>query len=1499
MKNQSEVRAHCVAHHFFRSLDNLRIGLEEYNSERCEREYLNVNVKDLRLVLDGVSQFPSTLKAVLHIVEGIIISLASHSTHAFERETKCRSPNVQSAMHVDDQPPKISEEKQQRKRMRGGHGSSLSESVLGLVDMSTGDRECLPVIGNFLLEQFDAWFSYTEIPEMGTSCCADFTQGVRFCVELKFWFARVAQRCCSMLGKAVNRLLRKRGVNVDVMISSSDEELVANYEHILGNVLAEILDHPLFNFVSDLFIKCVSQEMLDLRIGNSFVKRGLEGKIACVFFNGSYSSKISGEHSLEEGWECCPMTEGDSSMRMEYYSDWIFVSVGRAFPEATFNLLTLFSLETLRLVPQTFPKNSSYEKTTNNNVNLKNQVAFYYIQTVYRVVGVLSEKYGLAEVLENFFAALTCSYWHLLNQYVKEFFENSSGDTKKLQTVFETVNIHQPQNHQEHKESNQNRKKIVQWIDVVHGRFLLYFFLTSAQLCSGNGVVGTIFLKTVGNMSDFQESALDAPGFVCFLWGVYFCEVISGFSHFVSKQNSKELSSKRNVCSLLDSKLESELKENVISFLRANLNTLYNRSLEVASICDTFEKLDSWRMTLTYLYVVQHSKKNETHLSCSEKRKLLFNSKGFEAFQNALCQLEKLKLGKELYWGDAKNLFSKLREEQIGRAQNYVFYENPHCTGTLLNWNSGKASPTEQGRMFLESLSCEIPSLCVLCIVADFGLKDSILEGSIAGLLVNVLEDNLLLAPGLVLNELKTKEVVFPGHMGYYYRCLSLIGQHSSEHVAAEVLEFLFKSLPFTGSVGSKLLHSHQTPFGIFYALKSAFDLRHETCLETAVNLVSENLKTYGYSELKCVLENFKLLIKLNSNRNMFSCSLKNICEMLFLHWKPFFSLLSGSNYDCNKTVLELLCLVTEHCKCFERYFENRCEPASTDDQQDIVNSEVHENQANSPLTGSRLERPSVCSVEELVDVFQICNQAVRNYFLMLRMFRSYFNENMFYADSEYEAKSNGKGYIHDYDITVKFSVLLDLSRELVMHLCLNKELLNYVLGVILDFAIKTPAYIRGNTFEEQDPIVSKIGRSYNFDNEKRKAMLTKPGDREMYASLLEENRKFELSVDNLNRSQIFYSGSLKSKFYENSKLGGSDNRKATLDVLFGNTEGKPTRESIPQSGMKPCDLTSKNTPNRKKTNGYSNIDSTGREKSLSAKESNLNRSLYPGMKLQETRQRYLRGKALSTGNITELISRCIFQHGMFSDTGLEGMKTLVDMVNIRLRARQQVPSIQQYKELLPKRSHFSRDLFVKKCFSANRIYWRLLSLLTEAPQIFCECTDIVDALLADLIGFWYATGATKSTDHYDHLERTCLLMDILRKGQWVPSPLCNSVDIFHLICPREISDILLSVWKFIHIYPPRESEFRPRKYRKNVNLALHPLQEGKPLQKQPFSPENVKKDCIDMDSLHTDSTVYMQREFIEDCVEPFTGTLKVILRNNIITLGANYARFFPPAPED
>ena len=122
---------------------------------------------------------------------------------------------------------------------------------------------------------------------------------------------------------------------MEAVVSSSDEEYVYLREQMLENILSEVLGHPLFDFVSGVFINCVASEMSGLGTGKGFVGEGLNGRIASVFFNCSNNSKDSDVGHFTASTE--------DTACMEYYSDWIFVSIGRAFPETTLNLLTLFS----------------------------------------------------------------------------------------------------------------------------------------------------------------------------------------------------------------------------------------------------------------------------------------------------------------------------------------------------------------------------------------------------------------------------------------------------------------------------------------------------------------------------------------------------------------------------------------------------------------------------------------------------------------------------------------------------------------------------------------------------------------------------------------------------------------------------------------------------------------------------------------------------------------------------------------------------------------------------------------------------------------------------------------------------------------------------------------------------------------------------------------------------------------------------------------------------
>jgi len=229
---------------------------------------------------------------------------------------------------------------------------------------------------------------------------------------------------------------------------------------------------------------------------------------------------------------------------------------------------------------------------------------------------------------------------------------------------------------------------------------------------------------------------------------------------------------------------------------------------------------------------------------------------------------------------------------------------------------------------------------------------------------------------------------------------------------------------------------------------------------------------------------------------------------------------------------------------------------------------------------------------------------------------------------------------------------------------------------------------------------------------------------------------------------------------------------------------------------------------------------------------------------------------------IISLLSRCLD----FGSDGLECRMSVLtglylDCINPILAP---IPTVEQYQEILPKRTNFERDLYYQKIFSQSPILFAVLDLIAEVAVEFVRCLEVIRSLLANQIGAWNSLPLSQPSS----LVPACHLVNLCRKAQWIPEPLCFCADIFPFISPSEITTLLMSFWNFLRDFPP------------------HPSQ---------YSYSNF------MESEETNSTTTSllrkgawTRQFPPNLnVQPYLVDLKHILRNHITVLAPFYHQFY------
>ena len=139
------------------------------------------------------------------------------------------------------------------------------------------------------------------------------------------------------------------------------------------------------------------------------------------------------------------------------------------------------------------------------------------------------------------------------------------------------------------------------------------------------------------------------------------------------------------------------------------------------------------------------------------------------------------------------------------------------------------------------------------------------------------------------------------------------------------------------------------------------------------------------------------------------------------------------------------------------------------------------------------------------------------------------------------------------------------------------------------------------------------------------------------------------------------------------------------------------------------------------------------------------------------------------------------------------------------LTAQHSVPSIDQYIELLPKRSGFEFDLHVYNKVSETPALLMVLDIISSSPPHFKRCWQHVKSLLATTIGLWHCAKESKlEKKHAPQLLLTRKVLQVMARAGWLQDPWSKVSEIVHELTPAELVKLLMAVWDTLIKFPPQ-----------------------------------------------------------------------------------------------
>lgn len=108
------------------------------------------------------------------------------------------------------------------------------------------------------------------------------------------------------------------------------------------------------------------------------------------------------------------------------------------------------------------------------------------------------------------------------------------------------------------------------------------------------------------------------------------------------------------------------------------------------------------------------------------------------------------------------------------------------------------------------------------------------------------------------------------------------------------------------------------------------------------------------------------------------------------------------------------------------------------------------------------------------------------------------------------------------------------------------------------------------------------------------------------------------------------------------------------------------------------------------------------------------------------------------------------------------GTKFVADALLLHLATHHPVPSIDQYKELLPKRSNYEYDVCIYARFAEAPSLLCVLDIVSRDPAEFRRCWQVVRSLLASSLGYWHSIKDNRvdRSKHHGQMVISCQLLE-------------------------------------------------------------------------------------------------------------------------------------------
>ncbi|XP_038045725.1 integrator complex subunit 5-like [Patiria miniata] len=113
------------------------------------------------------------------------------------------------------------------------------------------------------------------------------------------------------------------------------------------------------------------------------------------------------------------------------------------------------------------------------------------------------------------------------------------------------------------------------------------------------------------------------------------------------------------------------------------------------------------------------------------------------------------------------------------------------------------------------------------------------------------------------------------------------------------------------------------------------------------------------------------------------------------------------------------------------------------------------------------------------------------------------------------------------------------------------------------------------------------------------------------------------------------------------------------------------------------------------------------------------------------------------------------------------------------------------------------RDLFVRRRFEENPLFWDFLEIISRVPAALCQCAVLLYSLHATLIAFWDTSRVTRGDSAPAQLRATCRLLECMKQSGFLPPPLCYCSLLVPSLEPSEINLLLTTIWAFLKENPP------------------------------------------------------------------------------------------------